>query len=244
MQDLIKIFTHSIGGHKVNAVNARDVWETLGSKQHFSDWIKDRLEFYDEGFDYIKILFISESNLNLHKNMEVKEKLSLDVSENNLNLNKNGEVKEIISLDVSDTENLNCVVLDKDKKFPGKKIDYIITLQTAKEFALMERNEKGKEMRRYLIEFEEKGKIELKKLRAEIKKLRLEIETLKEEIIRLTARIKVLNESVNLLEQLEASSKNTIKIYESMLRAKTIDDEIKELENIKQKLKDEGYYHK
>lgn len=223
MQDLIKIFTHSIGGHKVNAVNARDVWETLGSKQHFSDWIKDRLEFYDEGFDYIKILFISESNLNLHKNMEVKEKLSLDVS---------------------DTENLNCVVLDKDKKFPGKKIDYIITLQTAKEFALMERNEKGKEMRRYLIEFEEKGKIELKKLRAEIKKLRLEIETLKEEIIRLTARIKVLNESVNLLEQLEASSKNTIKIYESMLRAKTIDDEIKELENIKQKLKDEGYYHK
>lgn len=223
MQDLIKIFTHSIGGHKVNAVNARDVWETVGSKQRFSDWIKDRLEFYDEGFDYIRILSIPESNLNLHKNMKVKEKLSLDVS---------------------DTENLNCVVLDKDKKFSGKKSDYIITLQTAKEFALMERNEKGKEMRRYLIEFEEKGKIELKKLRAEIKKLRLEIETFKEEIIRLTARIKVLNESVNLLEQLEASSKNTIKIYESMLRAKTIDDEIKELENIKQKLKDEGYYHK
>ena len=223
MQDLIKIFTHSIGGHKVNAVNARDVWETLGVGRDYSNWIKDRLEIYDEGFDYIRILSISE---------------------NNLNLNKNGEVKEIISLDVSDTENLNCVVLDKDKKFPGKRIDYIITLQTAKEFALMERNEKGKEMRRYLIEFEEKGKIELKKLRAEIKKLRLEIETFKEEIIRLTARIKVLNESVNLLEQLEASSKNTIKIYESMLRAKTIDDEIKELENIKQKLKDEGYYHK
>lgn len=223
MQDLIKIFTHSIGGHKVNAVNARDVWETLGVGRDYSNWIKDRLEIYDEGFDYIRILSISE---------------------NNLNLNKNGEVKEVISLGVSDTENLNCVVLDKDKKFPGKKIDYIITLQTAKEFALMERNEKGKEMRRYLIEFEEKGKIELKKLRAEIKKLRLEIETFKEEIIRLTARIKVLNESVNLLEQLEASSKNTIKIYESMLRAKTIDDEIKELENIKQKLKDEGYYHK
>ncbi|QKF65555.1 antA/AntB antirepressor family protein [Campylobacter corcagiensis] len=220
MQDLIKIFTHSIGGHKVNAVNARDVWEILGSKQHFSDWIKNRIEIYDEGFDYIRILSISESNLNLTKNMEV------------------------VSLDVSDTENLNCVVLDKDKKFPGKKSDYIITLQTAKEFALMERNEKGKEMRRYLIEFEEKGKIELKKLRAEIKKLRLEIETFKEEIIRLTAKIKVLNESVNLLKQFEASSKNTIKIYESMLRAKTIDDEIKELENIKQKLKDEGYYHK
>lgn len=242
MQDLIKIFTHSIGGHKVNAVNARDVWETLGSKQHFSDWIKDRLEFYDEGFDYIRILSISESNLNLHKNMEVKEKLSLDVSESNLNLNKNMEVENDILSNLENSENYT--IIDKDKKFPGKKIDYIITLQTAKEFALMERNEKGKEMRRYLIEFEEKGKIELKKLRAEIKKLRLEIETLKEEITRLTARIKVLNESVNLLEQLEASSKNTIKFYESMLRAKTIDDEIKELENIKQKLKDEGYYHK
>lgn len=132
MQDLIKIFTHSIGGHKVNAVNARDVWETLGVGRDYSNWIKDRLEIYDEGFDYIRILSISE---------------------NNLNLNKNGEVKEVISLGVFDTENLNCVVLDKDKKFPGKK-------------------------------------------------------------------------------------------YESMLRAKTIDDEIKELENIKQKLKDEGYYHK
>ena len=221
MQDLIKIFTHSIGGHKVNAVNARDVWETVGSKQRFSDWIKDRLEFYDEGFDYIRILSIPESNLNLHKNMKVENDI------------------------LSNLENSeNYTIIDKDKKFSGKKSDYIITLQTAKEFALMERNEKGKEMRRYLIEFEEKGKIELKKLRAEIKKLRLEIETLKEEITRLTARIKVLNESVNLLEQLEASSKNTIKIYESMLRAKTIDDEIKELENIKQKLKDEGYYHK
>lgn len=106
----------------------------------------------------------------------------------------------------------------------------------------MERNEKGKEMRRYLIEFEEKGKIELKKLRAEIKKLRLEIETFKEEIIRLTARIKVLNESVNLLEQLEASSKNTIKIYESMLRAKTIDNEINELIAEKEELIKNGYY--
>lgn len=221
MQDLIKIFTHSIGGHKVNAVNARDVWETLGVGRDYSNWIKDRLEIYDEGFDYIRILSISESNLNL---------------------NKNGEVENDILSNLENSENYT--IIDKDKKFPGKKIDYIITLQTAKEFALMERNEKGKEMRRYLIEFEEKGKIELKKLRAEIKKLRLEIETFKEEIIRLTARIKVLNESVNLLEQLEASSKNTIKIYESMLRAKTIDDEIKELENIKQKLKDEGYYHK
>lgn len=221
MQDLIKIFTHSIGGHKVNAVNARDVWETLGVGRDYSNWIKDRLEIYDEGFDYIRILSISESNLNL---------------------NKNGEVENDILSNLENSENYT--IIDKDKKFPGKKSDYIITLQTAKEFALMERNEKGKEMRRYLIEFEEKGKIELKKLRAEIKKLRLEIETFKEEIIRLTARIKVLNESVNLLEQLEASNKNTIKIYESMLRAKTIDDEIKELENIKQKLKDEGYYHK
>lgn len=219
MQDLIKIFTHSIGGHKVNAVNARDVWEILGVGRDYSNWIKNRLEIYDEGFDYIRIVTISNSNLA-----------------------QNGEVENDILNNLENSENYK--IIDKDKKFPGKKSDYIITLQTAKEFALMERNEKGKEMRRYLIEFEEKGKIELKKLRAEIKKLRLEIETFKEEIIRLTARIKVLNESVNLLEQLEASSKNTIKIYESMLRAKTIDDEIKELENIKQKLKDEGYYHK
>lgn len=40
MQDLIKIFTHSIGGHKVNAVNARDVWET---KQEL---LNERYKFY------------------------------------------------------------------------------------------------------------------------------------------------------------------------------------------------------
>ena len=37
MQDLIKIFTHSIGGYKVNA---RDVWET---KQEL---LNERYEFY------------------------------------------------------------------------------------------------------------------------------------------------------------------------------------------------------
>jgi len=34
-------------------VNARDLWEGLESKQEFSNWIKDRIEGFEEGKDFI-----------------------------------------------------------------------------------------------------------------------------------------------------------------------------------------------
>ena len=52
MNELINITVVTINHETVNAVNARDLWKFLGSKQRFADWIKDRLEGFTEGQDF------------------------------------------------------------------------------------------------------------------------------------------------------------------------------------------------
>lgn len=52
MNEIITITTAKIGEEEVNAVNARDLHEKLGSKRKFGDWIKDRIEGFIEGQDY------------------------------------------------------------------------------------------------------------------------------------------------------------------------------------------------
>lgn len=49
------IIKQNIGGEEVNAVNARDLWKRLESKQDFSTWIKARIQKYGfvEGVDYL-----------------------------------------------------------------------------------------------------------------------------------------------------------------------------------------------
>ena len=52
MNELINITVVTINHETVNAVNARDLWKKLESKQRFADWIKDRLEGFTEGQDF------------------------------------------------------------------------------------------------------------------------------------------------------------------------------------------------
>lgn len=49
MNELITITKATINNEEVNAVNARELWKKLESKQRFADWIKDRLEGLTEG---------------------------------------------------------------------------------------------------------------------------------------------------------------------------------------------------
>jgi phage anti-repressor protein len=53
----IEIYTKSIGNEEVNAVNARELWGKLESKQEFSTWIKARIEKYKfvSGVDFLTI---------------------------------------------------------------------------------------------------------------------------------------------------------------------------------------------
>ena len=46
MTELFEVQRKKIGGETVNAVNARDLWEKLESKQQFADWIKSRIKDY------------------------------------------------------------------------------------------------------------------------------------------------------------------------------------------------------
>jgi len=56
MDELVKMSVAVIGGEKVNAVDARELWKFLGSRQDFSTWIKDRLKG-----------FIPEQDFTVHK---------------------------------------------------------------------------------------------------------------------------------------------------------------------------------
>ena len=103
--ELIKTTGITLNGDKITAVNARDLWKFLESKQDFSTWIKRRIEKYDfiEGQDYL-----------LHKFVE---------------------------------------------QLPsGAKhcIEYLISLDMAKELAMVANNERGRQARQYFIEVEKR----------------------------------------------------------------------------------------
>lgn len=51
----IAFYLKNIGGEDVNAVNARELWARLESKQQFSNWIQNRIEKYGflQGVDFI-----------------------------------------------------------------------------------------------------------------------------------------------------------------------------------------------
>ncbi len=103
--ELIKTTGITLNGDKITAVNARDLWKFLESKQDFSTWIKRRIEKYE---------FIERQDYLLHKFVE---------------------------------------------QLPsGAKhcIEYLISLDMAKELAMVENNERGRQARQYFIEVEKR----------------------------------------------------------------------------------------
>lgn len=93
MNEIITITTATINDEEVNAVNARELWQKLESKQRFSDWIKDRLEGFTEGQDYVfhKIT----KNLPRGGRPEVDYIISLDVAKHIAMLERNEKGRKI-----------------------------------------------------------------------------------------------------------------------------------------------------
>lgn len=87
-----------------------------------------------------KVVYGSE----LHKVLEAKSKFA-DWVKNRLN-------------DCEAAENEDFQTFSKNLEKGRPAIDYIIKLDTAKEMAMLERNEKGKQVRRYFIQIEKKYK--------------------------------------------------------------------------------------
>lgn len=197
---MLKITKQLIGEYEVNSINARDVWEAVKSKQQFSDWIKNRLETYgfEEGLDYVRIATISnsETNLRFHK----------------LKIEKNLNIDTVLLNDIKDKDNIT--ILKKNQKLQGKQTEYILTLDMAKEFAMLEGNEIGREVRKYLIEFERQASIE----------------------------IKILKEQIQSLRESSRISKDLIRVLTKKVRPYEIREKISELEEELEELKQQGYY--
>lgn len=65
MNELIKIEQRN----GIETVSARDLWTNLESKRQFSDWIKDKLDIFEENKDFI-----------LHKNVKVQKEGNREVT--------------------------------------------------------------------------------------------------------------------------------------------------------------------
>lgn len=104
MNELIPITVATIGGEEVNAVSARVLHASLGNKDAFAHWIKDRIEQFGflEGQDFVTFWENSQ------------------------------------------------------KGRPRK--EYAVSIGMAKELCMVERNEKGKQVRLYFIECEKIAK--------------------------------------------------------------------------------------
>ena len=102
MNELINITKATINDEKVNAVNARELWQKLGVKTQFNHWIGRRIKDYgfEDGVDFTVV--------------------------------KNGH--------------------GVNGQF--QPTEYIISLDMAKELAMVENNEQGRKIRRYFIEVE------------------------------------------------------------------------------------------
>lgn len=198
MQEMVKIFQYKIGDEEINSVNARELHKILKSKQQFANWIQNRL-----------------------KDTMADENIDYIIME----MPTNGVFDKVVKNSTEIEEVFNNSIKNPLGGRPAK--EYIITLDLAKEFSMLEKNAKGKEIRQYFIQFERAA--------------RREFENFCKEIKRLTTEISNLREKIQILEDLVASSDRLISIYKKQLEAKTIDEDIRRLVRRKEQLKQAGY---
>jgi len=115
----IEIKRYIVGNEKINAVNARDLWRNLDSKQEFSRWVQNRLKatMAEENIDYILVL---ES----YKSQKISES-----AENSLISEVYEKVENNSFTSVEFAENSNQEVLENTDKIISKDeeaLEYII----------------------------------------------------------------------------------------------------------------------
>ena len=89
MNQIIKTTVAEIGGEEQQTVNARELWKVLGSKQEFIHWVKDRLEGFSIGEDFLTNLSKS------HGRPKIEYTLTLDVAKHLAMLERNEIGKKV-----------------------------------------------------------------------------------------------------------------------------------------------------
>lgn len=138
-ENLIPVFTTDIGGVTQSAVNARELHGFLGVKRDYSTWIKKRISEYGfvENSDYSQ-----EIDLKAHQNGRGLESTACEKLVDENLIHQNGGIK----LDREQT--------GRQHGGDRRSIEYHLTLDMAKELAMVEKNEKGRQARRYFINCE------------------------------------------------------------------------------------------
>jgi len=110
---LIKVTQKEIGQKAHKTVSARELYEVLGVKKDYTNWIKQQIEVLglEENIDYVWFALKGES---------------------------------------------------KGRGGDRRSVDYIVNVNTAKHISMASRTEKGKEVRQYFIDVEEKYQEQLK----------------------------------------------------------------------------------
>ena len=138
----IKVVQKTIDDEKKRFVNARELHRWLKVGKFFANWIKDRIEKYDfvEGTDFFKVM--------PHK--ELKQAKNFDLP--NL-ANQSKKLEKDKNFDFTIPRN------QKSKRGGDvRSVDYILTIDMAKEVAMLENNDLGKKVRKYFIRTEERFK--------------------------------------------------------------------------------------
>lgn len=162
----IEIKRYIVGNEKINAVNARDLWRNLDSKQEFSRWVQNRLKatMAEENIDYILVLetYKSQKISESAENSLISEVVEFADNSNQEVLENTDKIVDLASLS------------NQNKRGGDRRsVDYIITLDLAKEFSMLEKNQNGKTMRRYFINFEKESRVKLEKQAQRIEYLEL-----------------------------------------------------------------------
>ncbi|WP_394908942.1 antA/AntB antirepressor family protein [uncultured Helicobacter sp.] len=166
MNELFVIEPIKIGTKAVNAINARELHQALHSKQDFSTWIKKRLETCGakEGEDYICWGKVLKPASQIDKNdrlgqifsacfLPPKERAKIEQEVQGEVFHKTMENPKHIESSTQSIASLeNTSVASEIGGRP--KIEYIITLELAKHIAMLEKNEIGRHIRQYFIDFE------------------------------------------------------------------------------------------
>lgn len=132
-QQLIPVFNGALAGQQQQLCDARDLHQFLNVGRDFSNWIKARIEQYGfvEGEDFSPIL-----------------------------ANSYGAEGDLCSPDLASKAGVCSPDSGSKTERRGghNRTDYHLTLDTAKELAMVENNDQGRQVRRYFIAMEREAR--------------------------------------------------------------------------------------
>lgn len=137
IEERFNIAKINFNGQEVNAISARELHRKLDSRQDFSNWIKKRLEVCNavEGEDFITY----------------KDNANVEGGVFNKIIEKPNE-RPIMNI-------YEGICSDNANRLNGRpKFEYIISLELAKHIAMLEKNDIGRSVRQYFIDYEARAR--------------------------------------------------------------------------------------